>query len=298
MCVFLHSADYLKSESDINVHETMVPEKCGEHMHDWIEIGFVLSGKGMHVINQQAFPIQEGEMFLLNAQVPHEFISADGQPLTVRNCLFHPSAIGEPAMEKESFVQQLYGSIFAQPAGQDGNNGYLRLTGSYLHDIAVVFDDIKKEYQQQTVGFTHIVRSDLSRMLVQMVRQYNLENQQVDSRTVQKQQVVNQSIAYMKDHYAESISCEMLSSQSYLSTSYFNRIFREVTGSTVIKMLQKVRMEAACDLLENTEDTINEVAANVGYSDMKCFYKIFHKQNGCTPKEYRDRVASLQLAVQ
>ena len=201
-------------------------------------------------------------------------------------------------MEQDSFVQQLYSSIFSQPVGREGENGYLRLTGSYLHDIAVVFDDIQKEYHQQNVGSERMVRSDLERMLIQMVRLYNQENQQTDSRTRQKQQIINQSIAYMKEHYAESISCELLSSQSYLSTSYFNRIFREVTGSTVIKMLQKVRMEAACNLLENTEDTINEVAANVGYSDMKCFYKIFHKQNGCTPNEYRDRFASLQLTVQ
>ena len=90
MCVLFHAVDYLKNENDINVHESTVQQTCSEHMHDFVEMGFVLSGKGVHIINQQAFPICEGDMFLLNAQVPHEFISENGQPLNVRNCLFRP----------------------------------------------------------------------------------------------------------------------------------------------------------------------------------------------------------------
>ena len=78
--------------------------------------------------------------------------------------------------------------------------------------------------------------------------------------------------------------------RSYLSTSYFSRLFRDETGCSIIQMLQKYRMDAARELLENTVYTIEEVASRVGYFDLKHFYRIFHRHNGCTPGEYRSRL--------
>lgn len=289
MCMMFHAADYLQSVNDIHVHESIVRGECNEHAHDFIEIGLVLEGKGTHIIDQKAYPIKSGELFLLDAYVPHSLIAEEGNEISVRNCLFEPSAIGVPTEEKKDFVNRIYSSWFSCEDKRRTVGNYLRLSGSYLHDVAVLFDDINREYNQKNAGFDYMLRSDLSKLLVQMFRLYDKEEDSIDRKEQSRAQIVNESVSYLKVHCADKITGEDLANRCYLSASYFNRIFREITGCSVTQMQQKFRMEAAQDRLDHSDATITEIASEVGYQDMKNFYKIFRKFYGCTPKQYRER---------
>ena len=67
------------------------------------------------------------------------------------------------------------------------------------------------------------------------------------------------------------------------------RRFKQVTGITPIEYLQQTRIEAAKKLLEQTGDQMAEVIFKSGYNDPKSFRKIFRKNVGMTPSEYRDK---------
>ena len=56
---------------------------------------------------------------------------------------------------------------------------------------------------------------------------------------------------------------------------------------TMIRMLQNIRMHVACDLLESTHMPVEQVAAQVGYDDVKFFYKVFKEFQHMTPGAYR-----------
>ena len=53
--------------------------------------------------------------------------------------------------------------------------------------------------------------------------------------------------------------------------------------------MQRVRIEAAKKLLEQTNQRMLEVMLNSGYNDPKAFRKVFRKSVGMTPTEYRDK---------
>ena len=67
------------------------------------------------------------------------------------------------------------------------------------------------------------------------------------------------------------------------------RRFKQATGCTPIEYLQRVRIEAAKKLLEQTNQRMLEVMLNSGYNDPKAFRKVFRKSVGMTPTEYRDK---------
>ena len=73
-------------------------------------------------------------------------------------------------------------------------------------------------------------------------------------------QEILDAIAYINAHYAEKIDLETIASQIHLSKYYFCRIFREVTGATVLEYLTNVRLTRAGRLLV-AEDRICVIGA-------------------------------------
>jgi transcriptional regulator GlxA family with amidase domain len=67
------------------------------------------------------------------------------------------------------------------------------------------------------------------------------------------------------------------------------RRFKQVTGCTPIEYLQKLRVEGAKKLLEQTNQQMTEIMLNSGYNDPKAFRKIFKKTVGMTPTGYREK---------
>jgi transcriptional regulator GlxA family with amidase domain len=67
------------------------------------------------------------------------------------------------------------------------------------------------------------------------------------------------------------------------------RRFKQVTGITPIEYLQKTRIEAAKQMLEQSRNSIMEVMLDSGYNDLKTFRTLFKKTVGMTPKMYREK---------
>lgn len=73
-----------------------------------------------------------------------------------------------------------------------------------------------------------------------------------------------------------------------ISPYYFSKLFKEEAGENFIEYLTKVRIAHAKELLRNPALSIKEICILSGYSDPNYFSRIFKKQEGLTPSEYRD----------
>jgi AraC-like DNA-binding protein len=95
--------------------------------------------------------------------------------------------------------------------------------------------------------------------------------------------------SYIARHYAESISMADMADLAGISSTHFNRRFRQVLRMTPMEYLRTVRMQAAQKLLTTTAQSLAQISVSVGCADQSHFTKRFREITGMTPAAYRRR---------
>jgi signal transduction histidine kinase/DNA-binding response OmpR family regulator/ABC-type sugar transport system substrate-binding protein len=103
----------------------------------------------------------------------------------------------------------------------------------------------------------------------------------------QAQCLVRQAMAYIHEHYTESISRTDLAEHVALSEDYLTACFRTELGVTPITYINRFRVNQAQQLLLDTGKSVTEIALDVGFSDSGYFSRVFRREVGLSPTDYR-----------
>ncbi len=101
--------------------------------------------------------------------------------------------------------------------------------------------------------------------------------------------LVQRAREYINENYQRDLSLDELSKELDISPYYFSKLFKEETGSNFLEYLTGLRIGRAKELLKDQTLSMKEICAQVGYSDPNYFSRIFKKNVGYTPTEYRER---------
>lgn len=95
---------------------------------------------------------------------------------------------------------------------------------------------------------------------------------------------------YLEQHYQDcGLTVQTIADNLSFTNTYLCAAYKKACGKTINQRMTDIRMHHAKDLLLQTTQKLYEVAHNVGYSDGKYFAKLFTKETGLTPKQYRER---------
>lgn len=103
---------------------------------------------------------------------------------------------------------------------------------------------------------------------------------------------------YIYHHKNENISLSELAKLCHLSPSYFSRIFKKETGEQFSVFAPRLKIEWAKQLLETTDQPINQISNELGFCDAGYFIKTFKKFETLTPAVYRNLYKSNYLEIQ
>ena len=117
-------------------------------------------------------------------------------------------------------------------------------------------------------------------LLIAIVKQ-NIANTTLDNPHIAK------GIKYIHENFAEPINLLQLCDYLGLNNCYFCVLFKNQTGMTFSKYLNKVRINESKKLLEATTDSIIDISLAVGFNNHNHFSATFKKLTGVTPTEYR-----------
>lgn len=92
---------------------------------------------------------------------------------------------------------------------------------------------------------------------------------------------------YISTHLGEDIKRENLTEIIYLNPDYLARLFKADVGKTIGAYIRDMRMERAKQMLRSSDETIGNIAFEVGYDNFSYFSQLFRKNTGMSPKEYR-----------
>ncbi|GIO42896.1 response regulator transcription factor [Paenibacillus apis] len=105
---------------------------------------------------------------------------------------------------------------------------------------------------------------------------------------------ISEIVHYIEQNYQSNIALQDIAAQFYVSREYVSRKFKQTFGINFSDYLAKYRIDKAKLLMSNPHLKLQDVAELVGFRDVKYFSKVFKKQEGLSPREYKESRAIMQ----
>ena len=277
---------------DINNNDTLLSINCltsdsldelipYTHIHDEIEIVYVLRGTLSLRINSTVHTLKKNDIAIVNRLVPHKFFDNNFAKFILLQ--FKPTGV----YENNKSIDIKYLTPFFH--SRDFSHFTASCETPALEEIIIVISEIEKKIKEKGIAYELAVESDLVRLLYLMY-QAQVFNMKIIESVKQKRnlQQLSTLIKYMESHYDELITLEQACTIAKLDYHYFSRVFKEKTGKTFVEYLSFIRILNAQKLLTETDEPIAFVAQKVGIPNVSYFNRKFKAQNGMTPGQYRE----------
>ena len=152
-------------------------------------------------------------------------------------------------------------------------------------DFQWLFLQMIRELQLKQSGYDTILPMNLRHILLLISRQQAGEKA-VGNKILGE---IENAIRHFNMHFSWNIEIKEYAQQHLMSPYWFSQNFKKVTGCSPAQYLISLRMAHAMNLLDNTDDTVAQIALAVGYDNTQYFYRLFRNHTGMTPVEYKQR---------
>lgn len=129
-----------------------------------------------------------------------------------------------------------------------------------------------------------MLNSIMYEYLYLLATKYPQENIPIE---MKKRSYVEDCLQYIENNYDHSFSIQEIADSLGLERSYLYRLFKNLTGFSPQEYLLDFRIRKACELLQNTDLPIIQIARSVGYEDSLYFSKFFKQHMNTSPSSYR-----------
>ena len=136
---------------------------------------------------------------------------------------------------------------------------------------------VVKEFEKKTKYSYEIASSYLKCVILNLAQFKNDKDHSLYSKIEE----------YISQNYASLTSDKDIAKSLNYHPYHISRVLKEHSGLTLHKYVVKYRIKRACELLRNTNLTINQISKKVGYENQNQFSNIFSRETGISPTEYR-----------
>lgn len=261
------------------------------HRHDFSELVIITGGRSNHIIDGVSYPIQEGDVYVINKGVSHGFSDSDN--LCLFNIMFDGGKVfshHEDLKEMSGFQALFILEPFYRKEHQFRSK--LQLKATALLEVIRLVEFSLEEYKAAGDGYESMVKSTIISLVVFLSRQYAMSS----SNNSQNLLNLAQTVAHIQKNYMQPLSLKLLSEMSHLSVRHFIRVFKHNYGMTPLEYIIQLRLRQACRLMHEDKD-IKEIAFEVGFSDTNYFSRAFRQGMGISPSQYRQAFALSPLNI-
>ncbi len=147
---------------------------------------------------------------------------------------------------------------------------------------------LKTELERDGLSDRLYAESMVNALAVHLLRRYSTQQQKIPAECGGLPNYKLQlAIEYIQAHLADNISLEAIATELGMSQYYFARLFKQSTGYSPYQYLIKCRIERAQKLLIQNQQSIANIALQVGFANQSQFGRHFKRFTGVTPKQFR-----------
>lgn len=156
-------------------------------------------------------------------------------------------------------------------------------TGTSL-EYTRIFKQMIIELQRRKPDYQEMLALLLRQLFISIHRQLGTEKR---IKNVYLDAEMETAMQYFNDNYNTEINVEEYAASRGMSVSWFIRNFKQYADTTPMQYIVSIRITNAQMLLETTDYNVTEIGNIVGYDNPLYFSRIFKKQKGVSPSEYR-----------
>jgi AraC-like DNA-binding protein len=238
----------------------------GPAVRDHFLIHYIHSGIGKFSVGNSEYTLGKGQGFLICPNIVTYYHADLEDP-------WHYSWVGFHGLKAESILKS---------AGLTLDNPVFSTKGDYIDNCFVqisAVSSLRHGSELRLLGLLCILLSEL-------IEQSSSES--LSDLTISRKEIyIKKAIEYIEMNYSRKVRIRELARHLGLDRSYLGSIFKGQLNTTLQEFLLNFRMDKACELMKNETLSIGDISRSVGYDDPLLFSKLFKKNKGLSPREYR-----------
>lgn len=253
-----------------------------EHTHNYVEIIYMCKRSTTHVVNSEKILLNEGELLFLNQNSKQEIMPAGKDDIAV-NFIVLPAFFDRALEMMEVEENPIRSFILGCMLGKDDKIGYLHFKVSDVLPVQNLMENLIWSLLNAQPAKRSINQITMGLMILQLINQ--TERIEVGANNSDNELMLK-VYRYIEDNYKEG-ELTRLSEMVGLSDYSLSKFIKKTTGRNYTDLVQEKRLSQAGYLLKNTAMNISDIGACVGYDNTSYFYRLFKKEMGISPRDYR-----------
>ena len=278
----LRMSDYIEGDAPKIVVRKQAHESVRLHKHDFYELVYIYEGYCLHEMAGSMQLLMAGDLFIIPPGKEHRYMS--NRDIRLINCMFTDDVFSylSPPYNGLGAARQLF-------SPERGGFLHAHLELSERGAIVALLEDMAREYEKREEGYDVLLMSDAAALAVHCTRLFS-HHMNVTGDRKSYMGYVNKALTYIDGHYTEELTIGDIAEHIGVSSDYFSRQFKQVTGIAPVEYLRRYRFARAMEMLARGE-SITLTAHSVGFKNLCHFSREFKNQLGITPSQYRRQYA-------
>jgi len=254
------------------------------HLHNYIELSYVWSGRFVQFINGEKIVCHKGDVCILDTRTVHSIEMSQENDITInilmRKEFFDYAFLGR--LTKQGILAEF---LVEAVAKKRNRTSYLLFRTAEDEVLRQIVENILSEYYSKDFGMREMLESYMVILFTQLLRYYK-------EYAVKEEDSVNSKVLKLLDYIEKNHQHCTLSSMARhfgFNSGYLTTLLKERTGKSFIEHVHDQKLGQAKLLLANTNTTVSEIVIQCGYQNMSYFYKKFKESEGITPAEFRQK---------
>ena len=229
------------------------------HYHNSYEIYILEKGKRSYLIGATLIEMKSGDVCFIN---PYEIHTTTGGSYKRHLISF-----------KEEYLDRFFKNEAKDVLLKCFKNKKIHLYPADYNHLMVLFEELSKD----TNNF--IIFSKIMEILSNATS--------LASDITSNNSTITEVIKYISNNYKKIENLDEIANRFFISKFYLCRLFKTYTGISVVKYINTLKLQYACELLIKTKKGIDAVSEECGFNSPMYFSKIFKNMFKITPSQYR-----------
>lgn len=253
------------------------------HKHGYFEINYVVRGKCVQYIQGAGLLMNAGDFLIMPPAASHTVCSIGDS--VCRNVLIKTEWLKAAESrfclsDKNNYLTQLL-----------NNHTYIVFGKTKKQNACITAEELYRTVDKHLHApynnlYIELLAEKLLIDLASCTKTFTFFTP--DSSSAASSQVFKDIVNFIQDNIA-SVTLKRLSEHFNYSESHLSRLFKKYTGNGFSLFLASQRMLIAEDLLAKTDMPINDILAVAGFRSKEHFFRLFKKNNGMTPLQFRKK---------